>query len=960
MLWGSVLSGAGSSAALADDHPPVRLMQGSALVIGVSRDGSISAQEGDSGQIMLVDTPTSHVIHTLRLNYPITTNAPPAAQFATFSSDDSEVAISWLYFEGTFITIHDVATGQLVQTLNILPIVAGDLGNLAFSPDKSRIALGLGSQFQLWDVKKATLISTMGSDSDGDKQVVFSSDGKKLYTARADGLIRVWSVPDGSLLNSADSGILNQSSAGLALAPNGRTLAVGGWATNSLTTLCLLDAATLNVIATVSTGQTVSRVVFSPDNSTVACDNAEYVVFIDAASGTITHSISTSANNNSNDPIYCLQFTARGDAIVVTGLGTAPSHISSMPIAETRGIATGALLSYQLPVDAAALSPDGGTLALVTAGYNPPQPSGPGWLSFVDVASGRVSAPVGISAWGNGSGTLSSVAYSADGTMLAVGGNIHGESQGGAQGVLELHKASGELITSLPTSIGWIYSVRFSPDGRRVVVSGSQQTSTSINRSGAVEIWDVGTGTLLSTIQTPEMQNIDGAAFNQDGSLLVIGGGYNSELELWNTATPTAPVLLSRLPTAISEEIMSVGFSTDGSKIVAGGQAMESGLWAGVVEVWDVATGNLLASPSVNGTYANGVACTPDGTTLYATTDTEIDAFSMADFSLRHSYQEEAGGGGRAISFDTLGKSFAFARWDGAACVFGNAYYTPLATITSASINPASVPGGTTVTGQVVLAHPAPNIGATVSLTSSNAAATVPATVTVPAGKTKATFTIATTPVKSAVTVKVTATIHGTHTTASFSVTPTSLTALTLNPTSVPAGSKSVGEVHLTGPAPAGGVMVSLSSSSSAAVVPATVAVAAGNRSASFTIKTQGVASATSATITAKLNGVTATASLAVQPVSFSVAVSPASVKGGTGATAAVTLASAAPSGGLAVSIASSNTKVASLASGTVMVPAGKTTGSVAITTYKVTSSTTVTLTATFGTAQTTSLKVTP
>jgi hypothetical protein len=78
-------------------------------------------------------------------------------------------------------------------------------------------------------------------------------------------------------------------------------------------------------------------------------------------------------------------------------------------------------------------------------------------------------------------------------------------------------------------------------------------------------------------------------------------------------------------------------------------------------------------------------------------------------------------------------------------------------------------------------------------------------------------------------------------------------------------GSSAQGTVTLTGAAPSGGAVVTLSSSNTAvASVPASVMVAAGATSATFTISTQTVAASTSATITAAYGGLSKTATLTV------------------------------------------------------------------------------------------------
>jgi hypothetical protein len=94
------------------------------------------------------------------------------------------------------------------------------------------------------------------------------------------------------------------------------------------------------------------------------------------------------------------------------------------------------------------------------------------------------------------------------------------------------------------------------------------------------------------------------------------------------------------------------------------------------------------------------------------------------------------------------------------------------------------------------------------------------------------------------------------------------LSSIGLNPTSVAGGSSSTGTVTLSGAAPSGGAVAYLTSSASAAAVPASVTVAAGASSATFAVTTGAVTIATPVTISASYAGVTKTASLTVNPPS--------------------------------------------------------------------------------------------
>src|SRR6185437_3368164 len=108
------------------------------------------------------------------------------------------------------------------------------------------------------------------------------------------------------------------------------------------------------------------------------------------------------------------------------------------------------------------------------------------------------------------------------------------------------------------------------------------------------------------------------------------------------------------------------------------------------------------------------------------------------------------------------------------------------------------------------------------------------------------------------------------------------LSSLSLNPAGVTGGTSVTGTVNLSGPAPADGVSIALSSDNASANVANAVIIAAGSSSATFTVSTNSVASAASATITANYGGSSKTALLTITPSAgvtlSSVAVNPASV----------------------------------------------------------------------------------
>ena len=96
---------------------------------------------------------------------------------------------------------------------------------------------------------------------------------------------------------------------------------------------------------------------------------------------------------------------------------------------------------------------------------------------------------------------------------------------------------------------------------------------------------------------------------------------------------------------------------------------------------------------------------------------------------------------------------------------------------------------------------------------------------------------------------------------------PPSLSAVSVNPSSVTGGNGSTGTVTLTAGAPTGGAVISLSSSNtSVASVPAGVTVNAGATSATFAVTTSAVGASSPVTIAAVYAGVTRTTTLTVNP----------------------------------------------------------------------------------------------
>jgi len=181
------------------------------------------------------------------------------------------------------------------------------------------------------------------------------------------------------------------------------------------------------------------------------------------------------------------------------------------------------------------------------------------------------------------------------------------------------------------------------------------------------------------------------------------------------------------------------------------------------------------------------------------------------------------------------------------------------------------------------------------------------------------------------------------------------LSSLALNPASVTGGNSSSGTVTLSGPAPAGGAQIALTSSNTtAARTPASVTVAAGATSATFAVSTSVVSASTSVTITGTRGGVAKTATLTVKPVPppaptlSLLTLSPSSVVGGEQSSrGTVTLSAPAPAGGAVITLSSNNGAASVPAS--ILIPAGASSASFTVNTSIVLISTSATISGHYG-----------
>lgn len=443
----------------------------------------------------------------------------PATDPLVFSPDGRRIAAAYSERQGAEfqrkLGLWDARTGHELEKFDV------EAGVLAFSPDGKLLAAGGGytgngpdKPLALVNPDTGRILETLAPpEGGGPTSAVFSPDEKYLITTNVvvnrngeqpwepRSAILVWEVPSWNLLHrlKPDSGISNDA---LAISPDSKILAVGGWSAgqpgrnNFLSLWDITSGQPLRTLPGHEGGNLA--VAFSPDGKVLASGGADPIL----RRWSVSTGQEIQLENAHAGAVTTLSFSPDGTTLAS---GSTDHTIRTWDPLTGRQRAVLPGHSDRAHLQAITYSPDGKYLA---SGANHDS----------NVILWDVQQQKEVRRFPDHQYGVASVAFSPDGEKLATGALD--------RQVRIWDVSSGKKIHELPGHEDHVTAVTFSPDGKVLASGGGGTDDVFMPRDNqTIRLWDANTGEEIGAFGTREQGPVRELRFSPDAIYLLSGGG---------------------------------------------------------------------------------------------------------------------------------------------------------------------------------------------------------------------------------------------------------------------------------------------------------------------------------------------------------------------------------------------------------------------------------------------------